>query len=437
MRAVAYADSHVRILLATFGSLGDLHPVIALGLELQRRGHAAAIVTSEYHRERITKTGLGFYPAAPDLRPDDKALIRATMDERKGPEAVVRFMLRALPRTYADYERAANADGGADLIVTSDLAYAGTIVAEKAGLAWASQVLSPISFLSPYDQTVLPPVPWLRHLHALGPRFYGAVLGLAKHAARRLTSPINDFRLSLGLEPVRDPFFDDKHAPKLVLAMFSRLIGEPRPDWPRQTVQTGYAFYDGDEPELSQELRAFLDGGEAPLTFTLGSAAVFDPGSFFLESAAAARELRRRAVLLVGPQPGPVPAAGPDVAMCAYAPFSTLFPRSAAIVHQGGSGTTAQAMRAGRPMVVVPYAHDQPDNALRVSKLGVARTIRRGHYSAETLTRRVRELFDDPAVPRRCAAVRDQLLHEDGAAAAADAIEQRFAPCKADTPATG
>jgi UDP:flavonoid glycosyltransferase YjiC (YdhE family) len=88
-------------------------------------------------------------------------------------------------------------------------------------------------------------------------------------------------------------------------------------------------------------------------------------------------------------------------------------------------------------MVVVPYAHDQPDNALRVSKLGVARTIRRGHYSAETLTRRVRELFDDPAVPRRCAAVRDQLLHEDGAAAAADAIEQRFAPCKADTPATG
>lgn len=416
----------MRILLATFGSLGDLHPVIALGIELQRRGHAAAIVTSEYHRDRITKSGVGFYPAAPDLRPDDKALIRATMDERRGPEEVVRFMLRELPRTYADYERAANADGGADLIVTSDLAYAGPILAQKTGLAWASQVLSPISFLSPYDETVLPPLPWLRRLHALGPRVYGAVLGLAKRAARRLTAPVNDFRRSLGLRSVRDPFFDDKHAPQLVLAMFSRLIGTPRPDWPPQTALTGYAFYDGDEPELSPDLQAFLDAGTAPLVFTLGSAAVFDPGSFFIESAAAARALRRRAVLLVGPEPSAMPLAHADIGVFPYAPFSKLFPRAAAIVHQGGSGTTAQAMRSGRPMVIVPYAHDQPDNALRVSKLGVARTIRRGHYSAGSAARELRRLLEDAMVPGRCAAVREQLLHEDGAATAADAIERVF-----------
>jgi rhamnosyltransferase subunit B len=420
----------VRILFATFGSLGDLHPVIALGLELQRRGHAAAIVTSEYHRDRIRKTGLGFYPAAPDLRPDDKALIRATMDERRGPEEVVRFMLRELPRTYADYERAVNADGGADLIVTSDLAYAGPILAQKTGVPWASQVLSPISFLSPYDETVLPPLPWLRHLHALGPGVYGAVLGLAKRAARRLTTPINDFRMSLGLPPVRDPFFDDKHAPTLVLAMFSRVIAEPRPDWPPQTVMTGYAFYDGDEPELSSDLTAFLDAGAAPIVFTLGSAAVYDPGSFFVESAAAARGLHRRAVLLVGPEPGPLAPAGDDVDISAYAPFSKLFPRAAAIVHQGGSGTTAQAMRSGRPMVIVPYAHDQPDNALRVSRLGIARTIKRNHYSADAAATALRLLLDDAMVPRRCEEVRERLLQENGAAAAADAIEDRYANCK-------
>lgn len=418
----------MRILLATFGSLGDLHPMIALGLELQRRSHSAAIVTSEYHRERITKTGLGFYPAAPDLRPDDKALIRATMDERRGPEEVVRFMLRELPQTYADYERAANADGGADLIVTSDLAYAGPILAQKTGLAWASQVLSPISFLSRYDETVLPQIPWLRHLHALGPRFHGAVVGLAKYAARRLTTPINAFRTSLGLTPVRDPFFDDKHAPTLVLAMFSRLIGEPRPDWPPQTVQTGYAFYDGDEPALSPELQAFLDAGEPPLVFTLGSAAVFDPGSFFIESASAARELRRRAVLLVGPEPTTIPRGGADIGIFPYAPFSKLFPRAAATVHQGGSGTTAQAMRAGRPMVIVPYAHDQPDNALRVSRHGISRTVRRGRYSADTVARALRGLLEDPGVAARCAAVREQLLLEQGAKTAADAIERSVTP---------
>ena len=415
----------MRVLLATFGSLGDLHPIIALGLELQRRGHAAAIVTSEYHRERIARTGLGFHPAAPDLRPDDKALIRATMDEARGPEEVVRFMLRALPDTYRDYERAADADG-ADLIVTSDLAYAGPILAQKTGLAWASQVLSPISFLSPYDETVLPPLPWLRHLRKLGPRAYGAVLGLAKHAARRLSPPVNEFRRSLDLAPVRDPFFDDKHAPALVLAMFSRLIAEPRPDWPPQTVITGYAFYDGDEAEVTSELREFLDAGSPPIVFTLGSAAVFDPGRFFIESAAAAQDLGRRAVLLVGPEPGPLPASAASVGIFPYAPFSKIFPRAAAIVHQGGSGTTAQAMRSGRPMVIVPYAHDQPDNAQRVSTLGISRTVRRRRYSADSVRRALQALLDDRGVPARCAAVREQLLHEDGARTAADAIERTF-----------
>ncbi len=415
----------MRVLLATFGSLGDLHPMIALGLELQRRGHRAAIVTSEYHRERIGRTGLAFHSAAPDLRPDDKALIRATMDERRGPEEVVRYMLRALPQTYADYERAASA-GGADLIVTSDLAYAGPILAQKTGLAWASQVLSPISFLSPYDETVLPPMPWLRHVRKLGPRAYGAILGLAKHAARRLSGPVNDFRGALGLPPVRDPFFDDKHAPRLVLAMFSRLIAEARPDWPPQAIITGYAFYDGGEPDLAPDLRVFLDAGPPPVVFTLGSAAVFDPGQFFIESAAAAGALNRRAVLLVGPEPHAVPAAGREIGVFPYAPFSKLFPHAAAIVHQGGSGTTAQAMRSGRPMVIVPYAHDQPDNALRVHKLGISATVRRGDYSAATARRALDRLLNDPSVPTRSAAVRDRLLHEDGAKTAADAIERTF-----------
>jgi UDP:flavonoid glycosyltransferase YjiC (YdhE family) len=415
----------VRILFATFGSLGDLHPVMALGLELQRRGHRVAIVTSEYHRVRVTQAGLGFQPAVPDLRPDDQALIRATMDERKGPEEVVRFMLRTLPQTYADYERAVAAEG-ADLLVTSDLAYAGPILAEKTGLRWASQVLSPISFLSPYDETVLPPIPWLWRLHVLGPRVYGAILGLGKHAARRLSAPVNDFRHSLGLAPVRDPFFDDKHAPALVLAMFSRLIGIPRPDWPAQTVQTGYAFYDGADGALAPGLQAFLDAGPPPVVFTLGSAAVFDPGAFFVESAAAARADGYRAVLLAGPQPGRLPAPDPSIGVFDYAPFSKLFPRASAIVHQGGSGTTAQAMRAGRPMVVVPYAHDQPDNALRVKKLGISETIRRYDYNATTVAAALRRVVEDPQVGTRCAAVRAELARENGAAAAADAIEAVF-----------
>ena len=290
----------MRIVLATFGSLGDLHPVIAVGRALQARGHHAAIVTSEYHRCRVLAAGLAFHPAAPDLRPDDEALVRATMDERRGPQEVVRFMMRALPQTYADFERAVTIER-ADLLITSDLSVAGPILAEKLKLRWASQVLAPISFLSAFDETILPPVPWLWRLKPLGPRIYGAILRAAKYAARNLTKPVSDFRRTLGLPPVDDPFFDDKHAPDLVLAMFSRMLGVPRPDWPPQTVVTGFAFYDGQEPELAPDLAAFLEAGPPPIVFTLGSAAVFDPGRFFEESVRAASLVGRRAVLLVGP----------------------------------------------------------------------------------------------------------------------------------------
>jgi UDP:flavonoid glycosyltransferase YjiC (YdhE family) len=413
----------LRIVLATFGSLGDIHPVIALGLALRARGHRAAIVTSEYHRERILATGLDFHPAAPDLRPDDQQLIRATMDERRGPEAVARFMQSALPQTYADYERAINADGGADLLITSELAYAGPIIAEKLGLRWASQVLSPLSFLSAYDDSVLPPIPWLWRVRVLGPRVYGAILRAGKRVARNLSQPISDFRRSLGLKPVHDPFFDDKHSPDLVLAMFSRLLGEPRPDWPLQTVVTGFAFYDGEDSRLPPDIARFIDDGSPPIVFTLGSAAVFDPGEFFAESVRAAAIVERRALMLVGPASLPLPAFNPNVGIFPYAPFSSLFPQAEVIVHQGGSGTTGQAMRAGRPMLVVPYAHDQPDNALRTKKLGISETIGRGNYRATRVAAALRRLMCDTRMHSRASQVASVVAHEDGAQVAANAVE--------------
>jgi rhamnosyltransferase subunit B len=415
----------VRILFATFGSLGDLHPVIALGLELRRRGHDAAIVTSAYHRERIASAGLDFFPAVPDLRPDDKALIRATMDERRGPEAVFRFMVADLPGTYADCRRAIDAYQP-DVVVTSELAYAGIIAAETSRVRWASIILSPLSFLSPYDETVLPPARWLSRLHALGPRVYGVVLDLVKYSAARLARPINEFRRAQGLPAVRHPLFDGKHSPELVLAMFSPLIGDLRPDWPPQTVVTGYAFYDGDEPALDEEVEAFLQDGPAPIVFTLGSAAVFDPGPFFDESVKAALELRRRAILLVGPQPERLPLTNETVGVFAYAPFSKLFPRACAVVHQGGSGTTGQAMRAGRPMLIVPYAHDQPDNALRATKLGIAATVRRERYNARTAARGLEPLLRRSRVAARAAEIGAVVSDEDGAGVAADALEDTF-----------
>jgi UDP:flavonoid glycosyltransferase YjiC (YdhE family) len=417
----------MRIVFATFGSLGDLHPVLAIGLELQARGHRAVVVSSEVHREQVEAAGLTFHPSAPSLRPDDKELLRQTMDAGKGPERVIRgVMMPALRQSYADLEAAVHADGGADLLVSSEIAFAAPILADRLGLRWASMVLAPISFFSRHDPPVLPALPGLRWIQRMGPGVNRVLLALGRRMAAGWTAPVHELRRELGLPPVAHPIFEGKHARDLVLALFSRELGAPQPDWPRQVVQTGFAFHDRLEPGagLSPQLARFLAEGDPPVVFTLGSAAVFDAGRFYLESIDAAARLGRRSVLLLGFDPDNVPQAPLPAGVIAveYAPFSELFPRAAAVVHQGGVGTTGQAMRAGRPMLVMPFSHDQPDNAARVVRMGMARIIERRQYRADRAAAALRDLLDDPAYHEAAARVRLRMAGEQGAGAAAEAI---------------
>lgn len=247
-------------------------------------------------------------------------------------------------------------------------------------------------------------------------------------------------RAEIGLPPGPDPIFEGQHSPDLVLALFSSLLATPQPDWPPNTHVTGYAFYDRLEKDmgLDPELARFMDNGPAPIVFTLGSSAVMDARDFYVHSAEAAALLGRRAVLLIGRDPANALATLPDGVITAeYAPYSEILPRAAAIVHQGGAGTTAQALRAGRPMLVVPFAHDQPDNAARVVRLGVARQIGREQYRADRVATELRRLLDDPAHGARSAAVGRQIQSEDGVSAACNLIEQRLGPGGVDTIAYG
>ena len=217
--------------------------------------------------------------------------------------------------------------------------------------------------------------------------------------------------------------------------MFSKHFAAPQPDWPPNVMQTGFVFYDrlGAAPymnaipkDLEDDLSEFLVKGSPPVVFTLGSSAVMHPGGFFAESLAAARSLDLRAVLLTGAlsQHRISDALSDSVFIAPYAPYSKLLPRASVTVHQGGIGTTAQALDAGRPMLVVPWAHDQADNAERLRKLGVARTLRRERYRAAAVARELRILLDKPAYAEAAARFRGLLSDERGALAACDQIER-------------
>jgi UDP:flavonoid glycosyltransferase YjiC (YdhE family) len=232
-------------------------------------------------------------------------------------------------------------------------------------------------------------------------------------------------RAELGLTPGEDPIYEGKFSPRLVLAMFSAMLAAPQPDWPPNTVVTGFPKYDGavDGSPLPPGLQEFLETGQAPVVFTLGSSAVLDPGSFYQESAQAASLLKRRAVLLLGRNPPPTKL--PDgVATAGYARFSELFPSASAVVHQGGIGTTGQALRAGRPMLVMPYNFDQPDNAARIARLGSGQVIRRSQYRASRVARQLQQILETPSYAEQARRLSHAVGQEDGAVTAVEAIER-------------
>jgi rhamnosyltransferase subunit B len=415
-----------RIVLTTFGSLGDLHPYIAIALGLEARGHEAILATSGFYRGKVEALGIGFRAVRPDM-PDldaDPGLMRRIMDRRLGSECVIRELI--MPALRQSYEDTLVAADGADLLVSHTLTFTTPLVAEKKGIPWASTMLQPLGFLSVHDPPVLPLVPFLAKLRFLGPVFHRLLFSLGKRRVRPWCEPWHRLRAEVGLPPTAEqPLFEGQHAPSLVLALFSRVFAARQADWPRQTTLTGFPFYDQDgEAGLPPELARFLDDGPPPLVFTLGSSAVMDAGAFYEHSTAAARLLGRRAVLLVGKETCNRPARLPDgIVAFDYAPYSELFPRAAAIVHQGGIGTTAQALRSGRPMLVMPYAHDQPDNAERLARLGIARTVSRHRYSPSRGAAELRQLLANPAYSKRAAAIGEKVRQEDGVRAACDALE--------------
>jgi UDP:flavonoid glycosyltransferase YjiC (YdhE family) len=167
----------------------------------------------------------------------------------------------------------------------------------------------------------------------------------------------------------------------------------------------------------------FLAAGEPPIVFTLGSAAVALAGDFFRVSAQAAQILGRRAVLLLGKNPAP-PDLLPSVLTWDYLPYGQILPRAAAIVHQGGIGTTAQSLRAGRPMLVVPFAHDQFDNAARIARLGIAEILPRHHYRPPRVIAALDRLLASPAVAAAATEVGRRIRAETGPALACAAVER-------------
>lgn len=411
----------MRILLVAAGSHGDVHPILSLGQEFQRRGHEALVFTSENFESAIRNAGLA--PVLVGSVEHYEAVVRHphAFHPRKGFKVIARAALEWTPELYRRLDE--HVVDGQTVVVGSTLALAARLLAEKRDIPHATVHLSPSIIRSAIRPPVMgdPALPdWLPP---------AVVRGVWYLVDRWLVDPIvcpelNRIRAGLGLAPVERVFDEWIHRSALVVGMFPSWFAPPQPDWPRQVRLAGFTFFDGaGSAPLDPAVETFLDDGPPPVVFTSGTA-VARERRFFEASVEACRLSGRRGLLLTR-YPEQVPdELPPGVRHVAYAPFSEVFGRAAAVVHHGGIGTAAQALRAGVPQIVRPLAFDQFDNAHHLKRLGVARVIRPDRYGAQAVAGALDEVTSSVEMAEACATGAIRLRGADAAAEAVTLIER-------------
>lgn len=421
------------ILLATIGSLGDLHPFIAIGRALVGQGHRVTLAVPEDGVAKARAAGLVAAPILPSYAEicDRLGLSEAEVAARvlADTQFVVDAILIPSLRTSTGALDALAAD--ADLVAGSIFAFAAEIVAEKRGLPLASVVLQPMTLFSAWEPPRAPGFQFMRHRprSALGRTWNRLGYTVLRNALRwRYGAQIDAVRFDHGLGPRSGaPMLDHGPATAGVLCCWSNVFGELPSDVAPGAVLTGFPFFDSESgiahETTSPEVASFLAEGPAPLVFTLGSFAVAAAGEFYAEAIGVARRLNRRALLLTG-QSGLVHREA-DYLSVGYAPHSVVFPHAAAIIHHGGAGTSGQALRAGRPQIVVPHFGDQFDNATRLVRAGVAQCIARERFAAGPAAAVIAEALDSLPMAHAAANHAIRIAQEgDGATHAAHHIEQ-------------
>lgn len=397
-------------ILTPVGSSGDVHPYVGIGRALRARGHDVTLITSEPFRDVGERAGLTFVPTHSAAEFEELLKHPDLWHPQRGMRLVLSAAARALRLEYARIAEAYRP--GASVLVGHTLSFATRLFEEVHRAPAATLHLAPSVFRSKYRQPVYVP----GHDTSGYPRWLKRVVWWMIDRAvidPVIVPEVNRFRRELGLRRMSRIFNTWVHSPQRVIGLFPEWFAPPQPDWPPQLRLTGFPMYDESEQHgLAAGLEAFLASGPPPLVFTPGSAN--RAAAAFLRTAVdASTRLGRRALLLTryGEQvPHPLPAT---VRHEAYVPFSQVLPRCGALIHHGGIGTCAQGLAAAIPQLIMPLGFDQPDNAARLERLGVATWVVPARFTPDRVASALGSLLDGERVQSRCRRWADALRTGD------------------------
>jgi rhamnosyltransferase subunit B len=407
-------------LIVTFGSHGDLYPFLAIGRALETRGHRCTVLTDPFFATDVASAGLEMR-SLPKAISIEKLWRHPHLFHRfHGPALLLRrFESGTQPLTEALRQNISAC--APDLVLAHHIVLPASWIAEEQGIPYATAVLAPFAWNAPDD-----PVPILQPAPGAWRRRQARVLaGVLDPVLRSACDAwVNGLRARAGFPPARNALWGGFRGGELNLALWSSAFRPPLPSDPPRGVFCGFPRYDGDPAaRLDDDLERFLAAGEPPAVFTLGSAAVHTAAGFFAIAAKACARLGLRGVLLIGRGNAPPAALPRDVITAPWAPHSLLFPRALVNVHHGGIGTSAQALRAGRPALVIPHAYDQFNNAVRVATLGTGLMLARQRVTAARLEEKLKRCLGDASIAARAEDFSRRLAGEDGASVAAGHLE--------------
>ena len=408
----------MHIILATMGTDGDVFPYLGLGAALLKREHRVTLAAPETYQDRATDFGLEFESLVSTADVQRMLSNPDLWDPFRSGPMMAKWGNPMIPYQYELLARLASEPDS--VMVANPGVIAARLVQEKQHCPMASLLLQPGVLPS---CTAPPSMPGGMNIPTWFPyplrKLYWRVVDFAGYLL--VARSLNRFRAKLGLSPIRR-FFRWWLSPELVIVMFPEWNAAPQPDWPPQLRLVGFSRFDGVQNELPGDIRQFCEAGAPPIVFTLGTG-MMHAKDFFREAVAACESIGARGLLLTK-YPDVIPDELPEtIRHFQFAPFRVLLPLCKAIVHHGGIGTTAAALEAGCPQLVMPLAWDQPDNATRIQKLGVGTALNSRHRKFQHLSRALIELTT-PETQACCQSVSSLAGNQHGLELAVELIEE-------------
>lgn len=410
------------ITLLVSGTLGDVRPLVALGVGLRNAGYDIRMATHAHYAPLVQAHGLFWVRVEgnpSDLLRSDDAALTLKRGALRGAAASLRYIRRAQAVYARMIDSATEACRESDALIVSLASCWGQLIATALGLPCIWAPLQPITPTARFPSPLLPVNHQLARLSysivelTTWLPWYAVLHRWRSHAPGPRRIPLNPFALA---RQSRAPF----------IYGFSPCVVPPPADWnPRHTV-AGYWFLDDPNERLSSEITDFLMNGDPPVVIGFGSMGERRPHDDAVLMITALTLARRRGILIGAPETARMATGCRDILVVPYAPHHLLFLHVAVAVHHGGAGATAASLRAGIPTVTIPVGIDQPFWGRRVAALGAGPPpLMRRHATPDLLAAAIIAATDD-AIRVRAAALGRLIRAEQGVTRAVEMIGARL-----------